>query len=927
MRTKLRQLVIKATLLSGFWWRILFLLTLGVMLKSMTLGFWDIGSVSTLVTTNRAFHIGIDFLGVAVLLSLIGTRIWVLERQKGYNATRITGYLIVLMTAVLTGWEMLGWTVLIDAAFMLKYIFWIVLSTLFWSVAGRFLPIRFDSLKFAVVFCMELLGFALAGGITLLADYTPTGALISALFCLMGFMIVLKCFSFLAPLPQETFIKRTDGIRDVFEKPLVLGILALSFGATAAKALCDAVLYMTLASDSAASPVTILALVWLLFGLMGLVMVIALYHTRYIYTTLVGTLVLGATVISVGLAGLTTQTGLIATTYFVLLLGSYFYLGGYLQILPRPLSHSIGPRLKKMRYAFADPLGFVFAGSVLLNASTRQIAADVLIGTGIVLTALIIWSAYLYSGILLRLFKMRLWHGGPLMIALPRLTRYLNDMIRGDKADDAIYALRTLEIANHPGYTGALVKSLRHPSAEVRIFALRKMQRLYRASSFQTTLKHIFEKDKDITVRNQALTNLILLAAGQGPQATDPYLPYLENRTLKYGATAGFLKIGGDGALAAMDVLQQLARSKRPKENIAALRLMAEAPSPAFVRLIGSLLKSPSPDVVRQALLTAGATRNPQLLAAVFKSLEDPLLQEEALTALHHYGKAAFPPLEKILTSPQTSTALRKTLILFLGALPSGEGKQLLLRTLGIDNPKLKKTIVQNILDAGIVWIRRDKKEFLRKCIKHDIERVTWLIHLRETYMDAPTHEAEEAFGFLQRAVQEEIDDTRELILYQLLLLETNPMFGRAVRILLGTDYEHYLPALGMIQDLLPGRLYHKLKPILILPLGAHKKENRLSGLSTDEAAAGLSGILLNPPFQVNHWVRATALYALRRLGADTGLAAAVQALQDPHPVVLEAAVWTLVRLQPDKKTLHRELLTVPTSRLAQLPLDDILES
>ena len=50
-------------------------------------------------------------------------------------------------------------------------------------------------------------------------------------------------------------------------------------------------------------------------------------------------------------------------------------------------------------------------------------------------------------------------------------------------------------------------------------------------------------------------------------------------------------------------------------------------------------------------------------------------------------------------------------------------------------------------------------------------------------------------------------------------------------------------------------------------------------------------------------------------------------ALNDRNPIVLEAAVWALVRLQPDKQALHQRLLALPTSCLAHISLDEILES
>jgi HEAT repeat protein len=245
---------------------------------------------------------------------------------------------------------------------------------------------------------------------------------------------------------------------------------------------------------------------------------------------------------------------------------------------------------------------------------------------------------------------------------------------------------------------------------------------------------------------------------------------------------------------------------------------------------------------------------------------------------------------------------------------------------LSIENQKLKKTIVQNILDSGIVWTHADKKNLLKHNLKKDVERISWLLHLREVFSTAPTHEAAESFDFFLRAIQEDITDTRELILYQLLLLENNEIFTRAVRILLSDSYELYLPAIGMVQDLVSGRLYQKLKPVLLLPL-AQKRKEPLIGLSVEDAVKELETVLINPPYVLNHWIQTTALYALRRLGSPSGIPIAEAALSGTNPIVLEAAIWTLMRLQSDKEKLHQKLLTIPTSQLSELSLDKLLET
>ena len=96
-------------------------------------------------------------------------------------------------------------------------------------------------------------------------------------------------------------------------------------------------------------------------------------------------------------------------------------------------------------------------------------------------------------------------------------------------------------------------------------------------------------------------------------------------------------------------------------------------------------------------------------------------MQEYALLALKKFGKSAFPPIEKAIADETVPLLRRQTLILFLAALPSGEGQKLLLRSLDSAPPRLRKLILQLMLTQGIVWIHKDRKRILRKTLQQDI--------------------------------------------------------------------------------------------------------------------------------------------------------------------------------------------------------------
>lgn len=920
----IRYLLLKAFMLPIEVWQALFLLMTGALVKAFTVVFFDMGSVALLGAENGFQHVGFDLIWGGALLALAGSFVLKLERQKGYGAAMITTGLLGMFTLGIWGAVMGHFPFMPDVLYTLRYPFTIMMSALFWTTAARFLPLRMDSLKFIGIFGIELLGAFGAGLMTALNTWQPETCLILAQGCLMVFLIVLGGLKRLAPVQKEAFVPKNGGVQDAFEKRLVFSILTLSFLYTLGHALADWVFYTAVAPEEL---ISFLGAAWALYGGLGLSSLIFLYRTRYIYTTLAGMLVLSAALGVIGIFGEMQLPELLMGAYVIFMLSSYFYFQGYVQLLPRPLAYGRGRRVKETRLLISSPAGMVLAGTLLIQIPYAFDASAFLVGVG-VLNTLTVWiSSRLYANLLLRQIKMRVWRGGPLMIAARKVRRYLFNHVAVGTGDDAIYCLRIMEISNHVRFPKYVVRALKHPDEAVRLFALNRLGRLYTAAKYRPMIELVMKQDPSPQVQCAALALLIQIDADKkGIQKTvAQYADYLDNRRLKIGAMVGFFRIEGAATLMAMEVLQRLAQSKKPQDQSAALKVMAEAPNPGFVRLLMPLLKSTRPAVECQALLTAGAIRPPEALPDIFRALDRVETQEAALTALKQYGKSAFAPIEKMMMSHDAPLLRRKLLVLYLGALPSGEGKQILMRATDIDHLKLKKIILMNLVDSGLKWTRTHK-EALRKSLKKDLAYIARLMAFRDKYHQAPTHESAEAFGFLMRALEETIDDARDVILYQLLLLHENALFEKAVRILLSASHAYYLPAMGVVQDLLPSRFYQKLKPVLVLPL-EQNRESLTPPVSESEAVAALLELVKPEGYHLSPWATACALYCLRRLGDKAALPALYNMLTVKHPVVLEAAIWALVRLEPDAEKLHRALLKIPTAELTLTQVDSLLDS
>ena len=901
---------------------LLVFIMLTAFLKSMTISFLDIGIVSNYLMTLGIVHLPFSYVFAAFSLMLAGYYYLVFDRRHGYGCVPVCLVMVLLLTG-LANWLQYPDFISVNCAFWFNVGIFGILSGAFWSVAARFIPIKPDSRKFIAVLCAELVGFATAGNIVYFGHWQTQSVMAGALILLTLFVICLKTLTYLSPVASETFVQKTGGAQDATAMKLIYCILGYSFVYMLAKGVLYYAFYQNLLQRGMI--LMDLAGVWALFGSIGLGMVLVLYRSRFLHMIVPGVMVFAGSFLLGGTAFLIHSFALMMTAVVLFMVSSYFYLTVFLSMLPRPLAIGQTKRIKWLRLVYVEPLGLMFAGVFLHYCGQDMYIGLSLQILGLFIAVLTVILIQYYSGILLESFKRRQWRGGPLILSQKNVLGYLLKLLTSDNADEVIYSMRILGISKHPAFEKNLVKLLKHPNETVRLFALNRIER-YQMGAFYKTIEHMMQKDKSPAVRRYALSMLMQSDYQKKGPKIQKYMRYLSDRNLRGGVLVGLLKAGSDNALLAMDTLQRLAFSKKSFDQLEALQIIERVPLAGLVRLVEPLMKHPDEKIVRQALLTAGAMQHPQLLGAVFEALDDVDLQETALLALQMYGKKAFPPLEKMLHSSNVPMTRQKILVSFLDRLSSGEGKQILLRAISADNQKLRKNVMYALINSGIVWIHKNKKGWLTKALHKDLKRIHFELDFIRDDTQAPSYESEESLLFLRRALTEDVHNTRELILLQLQLLKPHPLFSKAITILLGDKTEQYETALGVIQDFLPYRLYKQIRPIALLNL-ENKSVQEERVISEKILAKKIGQLLLTPPFELPPWIKATGLYCLRRLGAEEGKQAVMAALDDKNPVVLEAAIWALVRLEKDERLLHDVLLRVPTSRLAGQSLEQILES
>lgn len=897
----------------------LMLLALTAFILAVSLSFIDLASTANLLVKQGVLGIGFNYLMAGILFVPAGYVCLKLERRKGYGASVAMLCLFFVWIAGDVLSQRMALIGIENVMFSVKYITLFVANVAFWCLVKRMIRQSISSLRYLGVLAFELLGglmgcwMAIKVGTEQIQWWGTFGLLITALS--------LKVLSILMPVSKETFIKKIGGVQTQKERLMMNVILMLSFAWMLSKLLSEYLVYENIVSHQ--EPVLeTLSKIGMSIAVVTLISVSLLCRTKFLYTTIWG-LLLGA--VSVGVCGLGAwkQEGLIIYTAAVIFeVISRLYMKRYLSLLPRPLAVGTGVRLKQLRWCACVPLAFILTGSLLLSEQKETIVVWLISMAGVLI--ILFWlSSYMYGRYLIKICSLRIWRGGPLLLSYPPLKQMIKQGLSKPNPAESIYFLNILEEGHISNYKGQLMKLLSHPAITVRLAVLKKMNKWPLNKKEQNKIHQLMVQDECEEVRHMALALLIKSAIEEnGTKAWKEYKHYLEEKEWQWGACIGFLSGKGAWLEKVIALVRKWADSPKIKDNLMALSVMNTCPKNEWTQCVNQLLNKQDTKITKQALLVAGKIKSPLLVNRLLPMLDEIRWREHVLEALSQYGKRAFPAIEKMLLNETVSLDRKKELILFLGRLPSGEGKQILLRSLFGANRLLRPAIIESLSDSEIVWIDKSRKRVLKKALSEAVSEWTQMHKMCVVAHNLEAQELIEVKALFQEAIKEEMYRTRMLILNQLALYVVMPLAQKAIQTLKENDLNKYAGAVSFLQDVLPKRIHKIVAPVLLYPTLNMPPKN----LQEETPQTFLNSFILNPFRWSNKWMRALALYGWKKLGDREGMTAVMEGLKSPDWIVLEGALSALAKLEPDKNKVRELALNIPTHYLLQQDFESLLE-
>ncbi len=483
-------------------------------------------------------------------------------------------------------------------------------------------------------------------------------------------------------------------------------------------------------------------------------------------------------------------------------------------------------------------------------------------------------------------------------------TEVLAQALQRGGENQLLYGMSLFEMGRHTGWHPALRGLLGHRSPAVRQAALRL---LGDAGDLEILPQvEAVLGDESFDVRAEALHYLVV-HAGRDPLSLLSERGDLPACVLQGSIVAYLAQIPDRDYSSAIELLLHSMITQSGPEGVPArreaARALGEIPPPSeFHNRLHELLRDGNPEVVAQALLSAGKIRSPECLPAVIEKLGQIRLVSVARAALVLYAESAVGTLQSWLNDGSVPLPVRKQIPQTLARIPAVESAAALAHSMVQRDPGLRYDVLKalnKLRDRDPALLPRD----VDYAVMLDAELMG---HYRSfQILAAYDSSAVKTAGaklthssklLLRRAFQEHMDHERERIFRLLALLYPPRDVHNAFVGLTSGRPQLQANALEVLENLLQPDLYRRLANVLDPEVNPQQRlafALRFCGMGVSSRTEALRILL----YSEDRWLCACALYAAGGLQL-TELSPDLKQVRYSHdPLLAETWNWALARL------------------------------
>ncbi len=482
-------------------------------------------------------------------------------------------------------------------------------------------------------------------------------------------------------------------------------------------------------------------------------------------------------------------------------------------------------------------------------------------------------------------------------IAEPATLQELKQYLESQKDEETLYAL---DIVTQGDWAEELLlphlrRLLRHSSAAVRLKTVQMLATFSRATVVPEV--EALLTDSDIAIRAEAARYVYTYCQTDLLTRVES-LPDYPDHVIQGGILLHLLTQNRlDNLPVARIFLDRMVEDKDgagKAARIEAARVLGLIPLPVkwHCHLI-DLLQDESPDVISQALESAGQSQHHEFIPFLLEALQDRRTQVAARAALAQYGSRIFGTLKDHLNDAEVSADLRRQIPRVLSHIGGQEAVQILLDCVEQKDVNVRYKILKalNRLRAGnanLVFEARKVLNPLFAELRHYYRRA----QLLQAFNPSALQNGEPGTrrqDLLTLSLLERQEKTMERIFRLLGLLYAHQDIHQAYYGLRSTRSQNRANTVEFLDNLLDPAIRKFLLPIIDQKVTLRQRVRKgrafwkWKTMDREEALAELISA-------ENRWLSACAMYAAGQLRLD-GLAAPIRQLkQSPDPLLQETA-------------------------------------
>lgn len=511
-------------------------------------------------------------------------------------------------------------------------------------------------------------------------------------------------------------------------------------------------------------------------------------------------------------------------------------------ILYQPISDSLRPRARAMGEGIIQPAAIGIAG-LLLTLLSNILNYDVLQLSIVYIILAILWLilsiilASAYPKQLVEAIQKRRIRREELINVEEINAEVLFKSLKSNYEGTVIYSLDLLEEVNHPNLKSELIHLLGHPSSNVRVSVLERIERL-KPERAKEKLPDQIEKEEIPQTRSAAVQAFSALSA----EDVNLILPYLNsnNSADTFGALVGLLKYGGEqGITISREKLELLANHKLAKNRLTAAQALRRFGSTGFEEVLEKFIDDEDIKVQKEALIASGKIKNENLYEKVLLAIKHIHTRDTAAKALQASGESALPFIEKGLSDESFPKAARIKLAKVCGNIRGEKVVHLLRNFISVSDRDFRKAVLSTLNECEFKVEKKSENE-IRTQIKKEAEDVRFL------YSAWNEIESNAGMNLISNAICIELNHARDRIFYLCSFLFDRTAILNARRIILQKDEAKLPYAIETLDTILPRDIKNILLPLAeeLNAKDACKKIGIIEKVSLNELAEKSQGWL-----------------------------------------------------------------------------------